>query len=943
MAFVGELKARLVLDDGSLQSSVDSAISQIEQLKTGFAGLETAANSIQLRDLESRFNSMGQAGLAAFGSIAKSGGEYETALLRVNTIANLSKDELDSLGDSVRRVSDSTGAAIQPTEALASQYEILSSGFTDTADASKVLESALSLSAAGNAKAGDTTRVLTSILNAYGESADQAAKRADQLFQTVNIGVTTVPELSQSLGRVVSVASVAGIQFEELAGAIAVATQRGQTTSAAIDGLSGILNAFIKPTKEAQVEMANLGIVIDANTIKQDGLAGTLEKINVAANGNVESLAAIVGTHAAIATSSTLLRDSGEGLRNGIEQITNSAGSNKKAIEILGTGAEENTKKMQVAFENLKISASEALLPLQTGLTSALTDVIKIVDAVPGPIKTAALAFAGLGTALSLAAGGFVGLRLALGPIKAEMALLGATVVPRLTFAYTALNIPIGTAITLFLQKTAAMIKSSAAAIVDTARNFTLAGSYTALTTSVRAATSQFVIANGVMGSVALIGAGIAAGLAVAIVAYTELEKEVTKANEALLKSDQIRDKDKNRKVQGNISFSTSKILNTDVKTLAKQGLTKDTVSQRILDEQTGTTQLRNEGASEAQIQASISRANKLKQIRIDLEKEISQIREKDIRDKESARTNKPQEKTKAEIKAEEKAAKEKKKIADKAREEQIADARQAISNTTDPEQKKIEGLKNLIAQYQITGAERRSIEDEIFRYENQIRSKKSALNKKQLIDKAKALKDEARLEEKERKRQEREDKAAARQKAKDEKDALKGKGGLFSGSFNRNSPVKNVIADPNSPANKQKTVPDVVAKKIDSAFDFATGSRKLSGSEFGGQVLSMDQFIAQQNADFGNNPFQNRLGNDIAKKADAAKIDDALVNRTKTQTQGMFDVMDKLSKKDISIPITVNVDGKKAAGGTIKQNATNAGQKAVNQVFNADFVLGEP
>lgn len=908
MAFVGELKVRILIDEAGLASSISSADSQLSQLKTSITGIETAAQSVTLRDLENRFSNIGKIGIGAFADISKAGGDFQESLLRVNTIANLSEKDLKELGDSVKNISETTGLAVKSTDALASEYEVLSSGFTKTADASKVLEASLRLSAAGNADAKDTTRVLTAVLNAYGETAEQAAKRADQLFQTVNIGVTTVPELSQSLGRVLSVASTAGVSFEELSASIAVATQRGQTTSAAIDGLSGILNSFIKPTKEARKEMDALGITINEATLKQDGFAGTLEKINKASNGNVESLGKIVGTHAAIATSSALLRDAGVGLRTSIDQITNSAGSNKAAVDILATGTKEASAKMSVAFENLKISAAEAFLPLQTDAVNALTGIITALDKTPSSLKLAALAFGALGTALTLSAAALIGFRLAMVPLKAELTLLGATVIPRLTIAYTALNIPLGTAISLFVAKSIALVRNIALSTIAAVRNFSLAASFASLSTSVTGSIAALGTFNGLVGIAAAGFVGIAAAAGLAIIAYTELEKEVQKANQALIESDNLQKKGK--KTQGSITFSTAKILSTDVTKLAKEGLTKDTVTQRILDEQRGATDIRNSGGSDEQVQKHLDNANKLKKIRKQLELDLASIKNN-----------------------------------------QATSVVTGISG--DPKETK-EQLKEVKAQEKIDAKNRKSRLEEVLRNNkdtltaaDKANKEQVALEKKANAEKLREQKKADKEKEKQRKAEERErkkaEKEAARNQTKEQKEELKRQkeqDKILSDAAKRGS------VDPVTGKKKTTTINTDATKK--SAFDFEVGSRQLRKGEFSGDVMSVAEFAKQSNEDFGNNPFKNRLTksgstvtDDLIANASSAAANPKVAKSAADAAAGAI-LASQGTEKDtnVTVPLTINLNGKSVGTGEISGSPTDL--KSDSSTFNSDFELGE-
>ena len=568
-----------------------------------------AAESVTLGDLETRFNSIAEKGRAAFGAVIDSGADFEQALLKSNTILKLNDEELKTVGESVRKLAGEIGVAIGPTETLAAQYQVLSSGFNNAADAEKVLRASLTLSAAGSVEAATATKALTGVLTSYGETAEKAGLRSDQFIKIADLGRAEIPELAQSLGLVTSVTAAAGITFEELGGAIATATENGQQTSAALEGIRGVVTSLITPTKGAEKEFARLGITVNETTLAQKGLAGTLAEIRTANGGAVDPLNRIIEGQVGLTTALALTRDGVDKFVGKTAEMNGALGTGAQNLAIINKGANESSKAFAAAFERLKVSASSAVLPIQTGLVKALTKLVEVADAVPAPVKTAALAFIGLGTAVFTAAGFIAGASLALPILNGHIIALGVRALPLATGAWALLT----TQMTL----AEGVIVGTEAATVGL---YTVLSGGIVVIESVAAAVGTFTAA---ISAVSLGVGAVAIGLGILGQAYIDLENDVTKSNEAILKSEDLR---KNGgKVKGNASLSNTEILGSSASTLAKKGVTTDDITQRIIDQEK-QAELAREQQNEEQVRKATQRASKLRKIRSELAAELEKM-----------------------------------------------------------------------------------------------------------------------------------------------------------------------------------------------------------------------------------------------------------------------------------------------------------------------------
>ena len=86
-------------------------------------------------------------------------------------------------------------------ELTAAAYNVASAGFTKVADQTVILSAATKGAVGGFSDINTVADATTSILNAYGKSADDAGIIVDQLIQTQNDGKTTVAQYADAISN----------------------------------------------------------------------------------------------------------------------------------------------------------------------------------------------------------------------------------------------------------------------------------------------------------------------------------------------------------------------------------------------------------------------------------------------------------------------------------------------------------------------------------------------------------------------------------------------------------------------------------------------------------------------------------------------------------------------------------------------------------------------
>ncbi|KKK87379.1 hypothetical protein LCGC14_2753830, partial [marine sediment metagenome] len=135
--------------------------------------------------------------------------------------------------------------------------------------------------AAGNAEVADTVSVLTTLLDTYGDSFEDAADATDFLFAIVKRGRTTMGELAGGFGRLIAISKAAGLSSDDMGASMALLTRATGSTEIALTSLSAIASGVLKPQAEgARLWKEKFGDALDSTTMKAIGMTGVLERLS---------------------------------------------------------------------------------------------------------------------------------------------------------------------------------------------------------------------------------------------------------------------------------------------------------------------------------------------------------------------------------------------------------------------------------------------------------------------------------------------------------------------------------------------------------------------------------------------------------------------------------------------------------------------------------------
>jgi len=417
-----DLKGRL----GNVETNAKKAGDKIDDVGKGANGLKSTIQDLG-KTIAAAF-AVQQ--LVSFGREAvKAASAFEKSMGNVATLVDTNVESMDAMSASVRDLAKKTPVELgQLSSAL---YDVRSAGVS-AEDAMAVLESSAQLGVAGLATTAEAANIMTSAVNAFAAEGLSAEQISDILFKTVKAGKTTLSELTNQFGSVSGAAASAGVSLADLQASTAAITTLGTPAATAQTQIKQALTEMQKPGKELSKIFQQLGAKDGIELIKTSGgLGNAFKLIKEQAEASGMTVAQVTGSvetaSAVIALGDTV----NQAYTATLADMTTGANAVNNAFEKQAQTADAQFQLMQNAFEDVKITIGNALMPAPLGAAEGLrsftdgidADTIKnlgkllfIVASGFGAMKVAALAkdMGGLTGILKSVTGGVKGLNTAI-------------------------------------------------------------------------------------------------------------------------------------------------------------------------------------------------------------------------------------------------------------------------------------------------------------------------------------------------------------------------------------------------------------------------------------------------------------------------------------------------------------------------------------------------
>lgn len=154
------------------------------------------------------------AGAAAVGAALADGAKKAIELdTEIRNIGSLGVENFERFTETA--IEMSTRIPQSAAEIAKGTYQAISAG-VDPTKAAAFVETAAKAGVAGLATTETAVNALSSVVNAYKLSAQDAGRVSDQMFTAVKLGKTTFNEINSAIANVVPVAASAGVGFDQV-------------------------------------------------------------------------------------------------------------------------------------------------------------------------------------------------------------------------------------------------------------------------------------------------------------------------------------------------------------------------------------------------------------------------------------------------------------------------------------------------------------------------------------------------------------------------------------------------------------------------------------------------------------------------------------------------------------------------------------------------------
>lgn len=310
----------------ALQQEIQKTESNLKRLKSEQSGVsaELEAFGKKLEQTGDKIETMGKkvapvsAAVGAGLTVAtKNASDFEDGMAKMSTLFDTTQTSVKDLSEEFIKLSNETGKGA--TELAEAGYQALSAS-VPIQNVGKFVKTSAELAKVGFTDTSTAVDVLTTAINAYGLSANDADKIANNLVNTQNLGKTTVNELAYSMGKIIPTASSMGVNLNNLCTVYAEMTKQGIATAEATTYANEMLN-----------EIGDSGSTV----------AGILQQ------ETGESFQQLMDDGNSLGDVLQILKDYAERTGTNFNELWSSTSAGKAALAITNSGAEEFNNTLQ--------------------------------------------------------------------------------------------------------------------------------------------------------------------------------------------------------------------------------------------------------------------------------------------------------------------------------------------------------------------------------------------------------------------------------------------------------------------------------------------------------------------------------------------------------------------------------------------------------------------
>ena len=334
------------------------------------------------------------AAIAAVGtaSVAAST-NFESSFAKLSTIADQNEVSMEDLKKQIMDVSNQYG--VSAADIAESTYSAISAG-RSTGEAVQFVATATASAKAGFTDSATSIDTLTTVMNAYGDSAGSAQSISDKLIKTQNLGKTTFAELGSSMGKVIPTAAMYNVNLDNLASAYVTTTKNGISTAESTTYINSMLNELGKNGSKASDALKNeTGKSFTELMASGMNLSGVLGILQGAAEKSGLSMADMFGSQEAAKAAATITQHTTD-FTGALQEMGSSAGTTQAAFEKMEGTTGTSMEKMKTSVQNAGITIGTTLAPYVVKAADAIAKLAQWFNGLPAPAQKVIMVIAGI-------------------------------------------------------------------------------------------------------------------------------------------------------------------------------------------------------------------------------------------------------------------------------------------------------------------------------------------------------------------------------------------------------------------------------------------------------------------------------------------------------------------------------------------------------------------
>lgn len=383
--FLKTLNVRISADTSGLQAGLNRASASVTQMGTSMRATGVQMSLYLTAPL-----------LLLARSIAKTAGDFEQGMLRVQALSGATGVELESLTNLAKELGATTRfTATDAADALG----FMSMAGMQASQSLAALPGVLTLAGSAGLDMATSADIVTNVLAGMGMEVSELGRLNDVMVRTFTRTNTSLQQLGEGLKYVAPVANAAGVGIESVAAALGLMGNAGIQGSMAGTSLRSAISRLLAPTQQIKQALDAARISVEMTDDGSLDLLNTLRNFEPHAR-NVALLMTVFGQRAGPGMAAILSQGT-SALEGMIIELNLAGGTAQRIADVNMQGFNGAMAGLESAIEAVKLAiAGAGFLDNITKMANGFSEAARSISQVNPAILRAATSFAALAVAI---------------------------------------------------------------------------------------------------------------------------------------------------------------------------------------------------------------------------------------------------------------------------------------------------------------------------------------------------------------------------------------------------------------------------------------------------------------------------------------------------------------------------------------------------------------